>query len=77
MDVPLCILPIGREAKITKIHGGINLTKRLCEMGLTNGTKITIICSNYESGPVVVEVRDSRLVLGHGVARKIFVEENL
>ncbi len=77
MDVPLSILPIGTEAKITKVHGDTNLTKRLSEMGLTNGTKITIVCANDTSGPIVVEVRDSRLVLGHGVAKKIFVEENL
>ncbi|MGD6808826.1 MAG: FeoA family protein [Candidatus Bathyarchaeia archaeon] len=74
MDIPLSILPFGTEAKITKIIGGCNLTKRLSEMGLTNGTKIKVV-SDPCGGPVLIEVRDTRLALGRGVATKIYVEE--
>ncbi|MCW4006656.1 MAG: ferrous iron transport protein A [Candidatus Bathyarchaeota archaeon] len=75
--MPLSALPFGCEAKITRVCGGCSLAKRLTEMGLTCGTKIKIVCEgNLHSGPVLVEVRDSRLVLGRGVATKIFVEEN-
>ena len=31
---------------------------------------------NHRPGPVVVEVKDSRVALGRGVTMKIIVEEN-
>jgi Fe2+ transport system protein FeoA len=74
MDMPLRTLSFGKEAKITKIIGGCNLTKRLSEMGLTYGTKIKVV-SEFCGGPVLIEVRDTRLALGRGVATKIYVEE--
>jgi Fe2+ transport system protein FeoA len=74
MNMPLSALSFGTEAKITKIVGGCMVTKRLSEMGLTNGTKIKVV-SDSCGGPVLIEVRDTRLALGRGVATKIFVEE--
>jgi len=74
MDLPLSALAFGTEAKISKINGGCNLIRRLTEMGLTYGTKIRVV-SDSCGGPVLIEVRDTRLALGRGVATKIFVEE--
>ncbi|XHH09394.1 MAG: ferrous iron transport protein A [Candidatus Bathyarchaeia archaeon] len=74
MDIPLSTLTFGTEAKITRILGGCNLTRRLSEMGLTNGTKIKVVSDAF-GGPVLIEVRDTRLALGRGVATKIYVEE--
>jgi ferrous iron transport protein A len=74
MGIPLSVLSFGSEAKITKICGGCNLIKRLAEMGLTYGSKIKVV-SDPCGGPVLIEVRDTRLALGRGVATKIFVEE--
>jgi Fe2+ transport system protein FeoA len=74
MDLPLSALSFGTEAKITKIIGGCGLIKRLTELGLTYGTQIKIV-SEPCGGPVLIEVRDTRLALGRGVATKIFVEE--
>ncbi|MCW4010745.1 MAG: ferrous iron transport protein A [Candidatus Bathyarchaeota archaeon] len=74
MDLPLNTLSSGTEAKITKIIGGCGLIKRLTEMGLTHGTQVKVV-SEPCGGPVLIEVRDTRLALGRGVAMKIFVEE--
>lgn len=76
MEIPLGILAIGTEARITKIHGGRGLVRRLSEMGFTPGTKVKIVhnCNPYV-GPVLLEVKDSRIALGRGVAMKIMVEE--
>jgi Fe2+ transport system protein FeoA len=74
MDLPLSALSYGTEAKITRILGGCNITKRLSEMGLTSGTKIKVV-SDHCGGPVLIEVRDTRLALGRGIATKIYVEE--
>jgi Fe2+ transport system protein FeoA len=74
MNTPLSTLTYGTQAKIAKINAGCNLLKRLNEMGLTLGTTIKVV-SDPCGGPVLIEVRDSRLALGRGVATKIYVEE--
>jgi ferrous iron transport protein A len=71
----LCSLPVGTEAKIAKICGGTEVVKRLNELGFTPGTKLKIIRGEDLHGPVVVEVRDSRIVLGNDVAVKIVLDE--
>jgi|GEM_PF-685161 Fe2+ transport system protein A len=71
----LCYLPEGTQAKITKINGENDTVKRLNEMGFTIGTTITIIRGQDQNGPVVVEIRDTRIVLGHDTAKKIAVKE--
>lgn len=48
--------------------------KRLMDMGLTPGVKVTVVKSAPFHGPVEVLVRGSRLVLGRGVAERILVE---
>ncbi|MFA7397453.1 MAG: ferrous iron transport protein A [Crenarchaeota archaeon] len=74
MITPLCTLTYGTQAKIKKINGGLKLIKRLNEMGLTIGTTIKVV-SDSCGGPVLIEVRDSRLAIGRGVSTKIYVEE--
>lgn len=82
MEVPLTELKEGESGVITSIrvsfgHGkchGYGLQKRLADMGLTPGTKVTIIRSAPLNGPIEVLVRGYRLALGRGMAEKIFVE---
>jgi len=53
---------------------GWGLKKRLEDMGLTPGTKITVVKSAPFHGPLEVQVRGSRLAIGRGMAERIFVE---
>jgi DtxR family Mn-dependent transcriptional regulator len=48
--------------------------KRLMDMGLTPGTKVTVVKSAPFHGPFEILVRGSRLALGRGMAERIFVE---
>ena len=50
------------------------LKKRLEDMGLTPGTKVTVVKSAPFRGPLEVYVRGSRLAIGKGMAERIFVE---
>lgn len=43
-------------------------------MGLTPGTKVTVVNSAPFHGPLEVYVRGSRLAIGRGMAERIFVE---
>ena len=72
--VPLSFLPEGGTAVIVDFYGGRNMITRLMAMGLTVGTKIRIVKSTGP-GPVLIEVRGTRLALGRGVATKILVKE--
>lgn len=53
---------------------GRGIQQRLCDMGITFDCSIKIII-NTHGGPVLVEVRGTRLAIGGGMARKIEVEE--
>jgi DtxR family Mn-dependent transcriptional regulator len=44
------------------------------DMGLTPGITVTVVKSAPFHGPLEVLVRGSRLVLGNGMAKRIFVE---
>lgn len=75
MSIPLIMLPEGAEATVFQIHGGRGLCKRLTELGFNVGEKVKMI-KNHRPGPVVVEIKDSRMALGRGVTMKIMVEED-
>ena len=50
--------------------------KRLTDLGLTPGTKVTVVKSAPFKGPLEVRVRGSRLALGRGMASRILVDVN-
>jgi len=43
-------------------------------MGLTPGIQVSVMHSQY-AGPVLINLRGSRLGLGYGMAQKILVKE--
>jgi DtxR family Mn-dependent transcriptional regulator len=57
-----------------RVRRGWGFRKRLEDMGLTPGTKVTVVKSAPFNGPLEVYVRGSRLALGRGMANRIFVE---
>jgi Fe2+ transport system protein FeoA len=48
--------------------------KRLNDLGLTPGSKVTVIKSAPFNGPLEVSVRSSRLAIGRGMASRILVD---
>lgn len=66
----------GMEAKIILISGGRFASKRLADLGLTPGTKIKVLRRAPFFGPIEIEARGSKLVLGQGLAAKILVKIN-
>jgi DtxR family Mn-dependent transcriptional regulator len=80
--MPLTALRKGETGIVTSIevgHGwgrgrGWGFGRRLMDMGLTPGTKITVVKSAPFHGPLEILVRGSRLALGRGIAERIFVE---
>jgi len=62
----------GETVTVIALGAGWGLQRRLADMGLTPGVKVKVISSG-RPGQVVVEVRGSRMALGHGVTAKILV----
>ncbi len=72
--MPLAMASPGEVVQVVDIKAGRGLTRRLADMGLTPGVRIRVISSQMP-GPVIIDLRGSRLALGHGVAQKILVIE--
>ena len=73
-EISLNKLREGKVAEIISVIGGRMVTKRLVDLGLIPGTKIKVLRKAPLWGPVEIEVRGSRLVLGRGLASKILVK---
>ncbi len=78
--VPLSALREGESGTVISILKGPGRGRRhgsarcIMEMGLTPGTKVVMISSAPFHGPVVIDVRGSRLAIGRGIAERIIVE---
>ena len=62
----------GETVTVTGVRAGWGLQRRLADMGLTPGVQIRVINSQM-AGPVLIDLRGSRVALGRGVAQKILV----
>ena len=72
LPIPLSSLKTDHVGVIHSLPGGQVLTSRLATLGFTPGTELTMV-QNYGWGPLIVQVRDTRIALGRGEARKIHV----
>ncbi len=70
--IPLADLKSGESATISALKAGRNINSRLSTLGFTPGV-IIYMTHNYGHGPIVVNVRDTRIALGRGEARTILV----
>lgn len=77
-EVPLTALRYKETGTVKSIKSGRGrgrgFEKRLMDMGLTPGTKVTVVKSAPFRGPLEILVRGSRLALGRGMAERILVE---
>jgi DtxR family Mn-dependent transcriptional regulator len=73
--ISITSLKPGQKAAIVFVRGGEGAMQRLCDLGLTNGTIVSLIRSAPMNGPLEICVRGCRLVIGRGIAEKIFVQK--
>jgi Fe2+ transport system protein FeoA len=64
----------GRKAVLVSVEGGRAAEKRLLDMGLIVGEEISVI-NNSGFGPLTINLKGSRVALGHGLASKLIVKE--
>jgi ferrous iron transport protein A len=66
----------GEMVEVVSVRAGWGLQRRLADLGLTPGVRVRVVSSG-KPGPVVINVRGSRLALGYGVAHKIMVSTSV
>jgi len=70
--IPLAFLGEGEVGRVVEIRAGRGLTRRLIAMGIAPGMKVRVLKSSGP-GPILVEVGQTRIALGRGVAMKVIV----
>jgi Fe2+ transport system protein FeoA len=63
----------GESVQIRRMNGGHQFLSRLASLGFTPGAHLQVV-QNYGHGPIIVRLRDTRVALGRGEAKKILVE---
>ena len=66
----------GESGLIREIRGGYGFVKRMDSMNVRVGKRITKLTSLFRGGPVTVQIDNSQLALGYGMAGRILVEVN-
>ena len=72
--MPLAMAGTGKRLEVTGINAGHGLQRRLADMGLTPGVCVMVV-NGYHPGPLLIDIRGTRLGLGFGIAQKIMVKE--
>jgi Fe2+ transport system protein FeoA len=70
--MPLAMVVPGEMVQVVNVRAGWGLQRKLADMGLTPGVTIRVM-NSQTPGPIIIDLRGSRLVLGYGMAQKILV----
>ena len=64
----------GEKAKVIDIQGGWGMLRKLGSLGIRPGVEITKISSQFLRGPITIQVANTQVAFGYGMARKIIVK---
>jgi Fe2+ transport system protein FeoA len=68
----LASLKAGSQARLVEISGNHGIQAKMAAMGLLPGTMLEVVRASKD-GPMLISVRGSRIMLGHGLAGHIEV----
>jgi DtxR family Mn-dependent transcriptional regulator len=72
--IPITDLNPDQKGLIAFIRGDCKVVQRLSDLGLTLGTKVSILKKTPMDGPVEILVRRTKLAVDHAIAENIFIE---
>ena len=73
-QVTLAQMPTGQSGVVVEILGGRIVTNRLSSLGIRPGLRVTKVSSMLMRGPVAVQIGNTQLAIGFGMANRIIVE---
>jgi ferrous iron transport protein A len=65
-------VPAGTTVRIVRVEAGHSLKNRLAAMGLLANVEIRVV-RNDGAGQIIVNVKNSKIILGRGMSHKVFV----
>jgi ferrous iron transport protein A len=74
--VTLDHVELRRDARVAEIAGGLAVRSHLNTLGIHVGDVITVVERAPFRGPILIEVKGSRVAIGRGVAQKVRVEQD-
>jgi ferrous iron transport protein A len=74
-QTPLTHLAAGDRSTVAELRGGRSFVSRLATLGFTPGAPLVVV-QNYGRGPLIVRVRDTRIALGRGEAKRVLVRRS-
>ena len=72
--VSLARMRAGQRGKIVWVSGGCGIVSKLDALGIRKGKEIAKISEQWMKGPVLVQLGNSQIALGFGMALKVLVE---
>ena len=75
-DTTLSDVGEGQKVKIKYVEGGHTFRQRIYDMGMYVDSEVEIL-NNPKYGPLILNVKGSKLAIGRGAAKKIYVEVNV
>ena len=69
---PLSKVEAGQTVRLVSVDAGVGLKQRLAAMGLLPNVQITVV-RNWHCGRLIINVKDTKVVLGRGMAHKVMV----
>ena len=73
-ETPLADAPVGARLRVTHVHGGWGMRRRLSGMGVRRGAEVTRLAVS-DHGPVLVRVAGVEQRVGRHMAERVFVQE--
>ena len=64
----------GQTGMVVSLEGGHGMMRRIAAMGLHRGAAVTKTSSQPFRGPISVQVGNTEVALGFGLARRVMVE---
>ena len=64
----------GQTGKVAQVQGGYGLISRLNALGIRPNKRITKVSSMFMRGPVTIQLDNTHIAIGFGMANKIIVE---
>jgi ferrous iron transport protein A len=64
----------GERGTVLAIQGGHGLARRLNSLGVRPGKRVSKVGSMFMRGPVTIQIDNTQIALGFGMADKVVVE---
>jgi ferrous iron transport protein A len=74
MEISLLQVKSGKNVRITRLEGGLEFQRKLACLNVRVGKTIRKITKQPFRGPLVIEIDNTRVAIGMGMAMRIYVE---